>query len=328
MLRTGMDFALSYKGPRSDYSSWNRVNYPERVEQAFARYQARILTREQQMMASYPGYNNFPNKTSFVAWDPAGTRALIARAAQRRQGYPVKARYPRRSYRSGYTRTAGYYGRFNGGANRDKGTAQEKKFFDVNINAAFPTVGASPSLHQDSLNKIPQGDTEDTRDGRQCVVNSLEFNGVIHWVPAATEDGAHQSNVVELWLVLDKQCNGASAAVTDVFDGGSSNAWYQFRELSNSKRFRIIKHWKWNFNALSGGTYYNAAGITIASNWGAQSKKFQWFKKCNIPLEFSTGVTGAITTIKSNNLCLYSTVSGSTLASVSCSAGVRLRFRG
>jgi len=199
----------------------------------------------------------------------------------------------------GFTRTGGFYGRFppSGG---------EQKFFDTSISFNFDSTGEVPATGQ--LNLIPQGVTESTRIGRKCVVKSISMKLTFYFPPGAGEGTARSW----LGLVLDKQANGAAAAITDIFTG--TNASTTFRNMANSTRFQILKFWNWNWNST--------AGVTGA--WGSLIKYLTFTKRCNIPLEFSS-TTGALTELKSNNIFL---IAGSTVVDdiISCSGTVRVRF--
>lgn len=179
----------------------------------------------------------------------------------------------------GYQRTGGFYGRF-------AGPGAELKFFDTALDFMFDTSLEVPATGQ--LNLIPQGVTESTRVGRKCVLKSILMKGNMVFVPAAAATAA---GIARLWLVLDKQANGAAAAATDVFT--SIDTAVCLRNLSNSERFVILKKWMWTFNS--------PAGVTTAYN--NVRRLFSFYKPCNIPLEFSS-TTGAITELKTNNVFL------------------------
>nr|APC94133.1 putative viral capsid protein [uncultured marine virus] len=100
-------------------------------------------------------------------------------------------------------------------------------------------------------------------------------------------------------MYVDKQCNGATAAVTDLFE---SNDWQSFRNLANTGRFSILLDKMVTLNymnlASDGDTFVSATNI---------NKDYTFFKKCNIPIEYS-GTDGAIGEIRSNNIgvCIFS----------------------
>lgn len=162
----------------------------------------------------------------------------------------------------------------------------ENKFFDTVHNFSIDFTGEVPATGQ--LNLIPQGVTDSTRVGRKCVIKSIQMKGQVRLVPAASATAA---DMVVIYVVLDRQANGAAAAVTDVLTG--TDVTISMLNLTNSQRFKILK--KFTFALVS------TAGVTTAYN--NVVKPLKWFKKCNIPLEFS-GATGAITELRSNNIFL------------------------
>lgn len=162
--------------------------------------------------------------------------------------------------------------------------SEEVKFFDTANSWTFDATGEVPATGQ--LTLIPQGDTESTRDGRKAVIKSVQIRGVLTLVPGA---GATPSGAAYLYLVLDRQANGAAAAVTDVFTSVSLQS--AMLNLNNSARFYILKKWSWAFNPM--------AGVTTAYN--NITKIIDWYKKCDIPIDWNS-TAGAITEIRSNNL--------------------------
>lgn len=189
--------------------------------------------------------------------------------------------------------------------------SEEVKFFDTAVGFLFDATGEVPATGQLAL--IPQGDTENTRDGRKAVIKSIQFKGTFLNVPAASATAA---TVVYLYLILDKQCNGAAAAITDVFT--SNNMATNMLNLNNSMRFTVLK--KWVVPLVSD------AGVTTAYN--NVIKVIDWYKKCNIAIDWSS-TAGAITEIRSNNLFLmagsHPTTSDDTAV---FDATCRLRFVG
>ncbi len=192
---------------------------------------------------------------------------------------------PRRtaSFIPGVDRTGGFYGRYSG---RDS----ELKFHDVNITDAI--VAATGQI-TDSVNKIPQGVTESERVGRKCTLKSINW----HWQATLPEVDAVMtpagSDSLRLVVYLDKQCNGATAGVTDLLEAAN---WLQFRNLSNSGRFNFLmdKTVVLNYSGLAS----DGAGVV---SQGDVLRDGSFYKSCNIPIEFSS-TTGAIGEIRSNNI--------------------------
>lgn len=201
----------------------------------------------------------------------------------------------------GYERTGGYYGRFAG---RDA----ELKFFDTALAFNLDTTGEVPATGQ--LVLIPQGVTESTRVGRKCVIKSIQIRANLTFQPGAAATAATNGYI---YLVQDTQTNGAAAGVTDVLT--SNNLAVAMRNLANSERFKIYKLFAWSF--------VSTAGVTTAYN--DVRKQWTYYKKCNIPLEFSS-TTGAITELRSNNLFLLAGTDGGADDTVIVGGTCRVRF--
>jgi len=224
------------------------------------------------------------------------------RYPKKRRTYTVRSGYSR----SGRTRTAGSYGRYR----RTNFTDNEVKFLDTAISFNIDTTGEVPATGQLSL--IPQGATESQRIGRKAVIKSIAMKGYMVYTPGAA---ANACDVSHMYLVLDTQCNGAAASVTDVFT--SNNLGSALHNLDNSQRFKVLKHWVHVWNP--------SAGVTTAYN--QQAKQWSFYKKCEIPMIFD-GATGAITEIKSNNIFLLAGTAGQTDDLISVAGRARIRFVG
>lgn len=209
-------------------------------------------------------------------------------------------------FRAGRDRVAGYYGRYSGSSSSLSGG--ELKFFDTDIDFSLDQTGEVVATGQ--LNLIPQGVTESTRIGRKCRLTSLQLRAMWTYDPAAS---VSPSSPCFLYLVLDKQCNGAAAAVTDVLNGSAMNK--ALINMANSDRFTILKRWVWTPTAVAGvdGAYAPVRGT------------IDYYKKCDILLDFSS-TTGALTEIKSNNLFLLGGSSaGDDVTTIT--GQVRLRYK-
>lgn len=190
-------------------------------------------------------------------------------------------RYADSSYRSvrpGYTRTSGYYGR------------PEVKFFDVTLDDA--TVDNAGTV-TDSINKIAQGTTEVQRDGRKCTISSIDWKYDLRLPERDAVATPEAPDVVRVIMYVDKQANGATAAVTDILETANYQSFYN---LANSQRFRILCDKTHNMN------YSNLAsdGAGVVSSSGVV-RSYTFHKSLKLPLEFSA-TTGAITEIRSNNI--------------------------
>ncbi len=194
----------------------------------------------------------------------------------------------------GYLRTAGYYGRYQG----RKASEQEAKFLDVNVtDAVVGTAGAVQT--SGTINVIPQGVTESERVGRKCCIKAINWRYEITLPEGDAIVTPEQGDVVRQILFLDTQCNGATAAVTDILE---SAVFQSFNNLANKGRFRILmdRFHQINYKGLGSD---NAGVISQAK----VIHHYDFFKKCDIPIEYDNSAsTGVISTIRTNNLGVLS----------------------
>ena len=195
----------------------------------------------------------------------------IAFAPRKRQrgGAPLRAR--KRFRRA---RVRGRPSKLNG----------ELKFHDVDLDDTAIAVGGTVTA---SINLIAQGVTESERVGRKCTIRSILWRWNLQYPSQAVM--ASTSDSIRLVMYTDKQANGATAAVTDLFE---SNDYQSFNNLSNSGRFRVLYD-------KTIGMQQNAAIAGPVTN--EQDKNGTFFQSVNIPIEFSAGA-GTIAEIRSNNL--------------------------
>lgn len=203
----------------------------------------------------------------------------------------------------GFTRTGGSFGRY-------VGKDAELKFFDTTVSFTIDATGEVPATGQ--WNLIPQGVTESTRLGRKCTLRSIAFRGTAQYVPGAA---ATMNDVAFIYVVLDRQCNGAAAAVTDVLTG--ANIPSAMINLENEMRFKILKKIRLVYNAQAG----------VSTAYDSQIKSIDFALKCNIPLEFdNSAATGALTTIRSNNVFILAGTAGGSDDLIGVSGTARVRF--
>lgn len=209
-----------------------------------------------------------------------------------------------RTFRAGESRLGGYYGRYSkpGG---------ELKFYDYTLDDAVVAAAGTVTA---SINTIAQGVTEQQRVGRKCIIRKISWRWRSYLPEANDVNDPAQPDIIRIMLFLDKQCNGATAAVTDILETAN---YLSFNNLANSGRFVILldKTVSLNYDGM-GST---GAGIVAQAEHTVHGS---YHKKVNIPLEFDAA-TGAITEIRSNNL-------GVLLLSVNGVCGfesrIRLRF--
>ncbi len=222
---------------------------------------------------------------------------------------PVQRPRPAGRGVAGFQRTAGYYGRFGPGAKGDAGP--ELKFHDLDIDQDPPATAGT--IAEDSCVTIAQDMTESTRIGRKCVIRSINWRFRI--VKKVSTAAADTSDVCRVILYLDKQCNGVTAAVTDILESAD---FQSFNNLANKSRFRTLMDREYALNSCAGG------GDGTTEDYGENVTIDSFFKNCNIPIEYdNSATTGAIATVRSNNIGVLLI---SQDAKCSFSSKMRLRF--
>ncbi len=166
----------------------------------------------------------------------------------------------------------------------------EMKFHDVDLDdAVIEATGAITA----SINLIPQGVTEKTRIGRKCTIRSIGWKFQMQILEGDAQATPVNADTVRVIMYVDKQANKLTAAVTDILETAD---FQSFNNLANSGRFRTLmdRTYDLNPNAIGsdGAGLMSTAGKTLSDSF---------YKKCNIPIEFTAG-TGAITEITSNNI--------------------------
>ncbi len=183
----------------------------------------------------------------------------------------------------GYLRSGGYYGRYSNGG--------ELKFLDTSIDDALIAVGGTIQ-NAGTVNVIPQDVTESSRVGRKCTIKAIGWRYNIF--VGSFGNVTNGTDTIRVILYLDKQCNGATIATTDLLQ---ADDFQSFNNLSNSGRFRILMDRTHTLNATAG------AGDGTTNDTASHSKDYTFFKKCSIPIEYDdSATTGAIGTIRTNNL--------------------------
>jgi len=168
------------------------------------------------------------------------------------------------------------------------------------------------------LNLIPQGTGSTERIGRSCIIKSIHITLSIGISPLVDTQGI--SEALSVWLVLDRQNNGAGATAADLFEPGQLSTVIGNKNMANDKRFVVIKKWKWSM----GSDLWDTS--TEAPAQDAKPHIIDWYKKCNIPLLFDAQNTGGgLETIRSNNLFLMKGGEES-FFSWRCDGYCRLRF--
>ncbi len=212
----------------------------------------------------------------------------------------------RRMFVPGQDRVGGYYGRFSGAGG-------EHKFHDLNVDDA---IVAAAGFIEPSCNIIAQDVTESTRVGRKATIKLISWRGQVTLPIQDAVANVLTGVTCRVILYLDKQANGAAPAVLDILETAVPHSFYN---LANRTRFSILSDRQY---ALS----YSSAGSDGAGLMSMNGVVREWIvtKKCSIPIEWdNTANTGAIATIRSNNIGVCLVAQGGT---VGVASSMRVRF--
>ncbi len=186
----------------------------------------------------------------------------------------------------------------------------ELKFLDTAVDeTTVPTGGTIET--SGTVNVIAQAVGDSGRVGRKVVVRSIGWR--YNLLLDGTTVVSAMQDTVRLILYQDKQCNKATAAVTDIL---ASANYQSFNNLNNKGRFLVLHDNVLTVNASA------AFGNGTTNSSASASANGSFFKKVNIPIEFS-GANGTIGEITSNNLAVLAI---SQTGNADLDSIVRLRF--
>lgn len=111
------------------------------------------------------------------------------------------------------------------------------------------------------------------------------------------------SDICEVYVILDTQCNGTTPSMEDVFaDSTTANKTLRVRELDETSRFRILK--KWNIALNSTGPWFNSS--TLVTHY-ANHKYAAKFHRLRFPSPLKVqyardNPTSSLSILKDNNI--------------------------
>ncbi len=171
----------------------------------------------------------------------------------------------------------------------------ELKFHDLDIDDA--AIAANGTIVKSSVLTIAEGNGESNRIGRKIIVKNINWRYTITLNSTAVKEDT--SEIVRVILYLDKQTNGAIAAVST--DAGilETDNYQSFNNLNNKNRFRILSDRTYHLRSQSG----SGRGTTDTLAFGEDIIEDQIYKKCDFPIEYDNSTTdGALTSMRSNNV--------------------------
>lgn len=213
----------------------------------------------------------------------------------------------------------------------------EKKFLDTALtdtaiasNADLTSGVYDPSTGCTGCLSCPaEGDTEQQRDGKKYVIDSLVLKGYVQNGQSVGE-APEGSTKVFVAVVLDTQTNGAQMTSDDCFKNTLNAAPTiadPLKNLLSGKRYRILKSQVFDLTPIG----ISAAAATTA-HWAVR-RDFDWYIpfKGGLPVNLKaaspagTGVNANVANVVDNSLHViaFSTVGGSSIGYNS-----RIRFQG
>ncbi len=168
------------------------------------------------------------------------------------------------------------------------------------------------SLFAHELLIIPEGNGESDRVGRKITIKNIHVKGLIKL--AAATAATDTSDQVTCMLVQDTQTNGIQFAANILLD---TDAFDSFRNLANSKRFKIL--YKRVVTLKAGGAAPSGAAFVFSED----VKTLNVNVATSIPIEYDNSAnTGVITSVRTNNV-YWVTQSESAVTGIIATARIR-----
>lgn len=199
----------------------------------------------------------------------------------------------------------------------------ENKFIDYNFASAPLTSGwevYDPVVN--SLSGVVQDDGPEGRDGRMYTIGSIHIKGKFFFPPVIDSGAPTDDGIARLCLVLDTQTNGVKMTATDCMKINVGSEIFSFRNLENTKRFKVL--WDKKFvipakNMNEGAPLKFAAGGTLRCFSINHRFKKGLVVRC-------AGTTAGVGNIKDNSLHIIAVTNQTD--QIDLDYEVRTRFKG
>lgn len=217
---------------------------------------------------------------------------MVARTVARNMGLAVRNRAPRAAVK---------------GAIASYGGRKELKYVDTaNAVYACDTTGSVTCL-----NLIAVGDDNNTRDGRQVTIKSVQIHGYLS--PFDTQTTPHKARVLLVW---DNAANsGTIATIAMIMEAANGNS---FPKVDNANRFTVLVDRVFTMGSVD--------STATATWWAANATAdLEIYKKINQITQYS-GTTAAIGSIQNGSLLLVTLGTNASGGSSNLTAACRVRF--
>lgn len=181
----------------------------------------------------------------------------------------------------------------------------EKKFIDHSYTASVAFTTDMSGCEADPagvncINGVAVGTGEDQRVGRKAWFTDVYVTGVVELENTSLQTQAPHGGIVTIYVVLDKQTNGAQMASEDMFCNPSADgraATTPFHNLQYSDRFKVLG--KKTLTFPPSPCAFND-GVGTAST-GANQKKFKIYKKLKLECLYK-GTDNTVASIMDNSV--------------------------
>lgn len=202
----------------------------------------------------------------------------------------------------------------------------ERKFadFEANEDAFAVSWATMEDATAKSISAVAVGNTESTRVGRVYHITSLHMRGSVSTGSQESSGAPLNDFFCRIVIVWDTQTNAAQLVSGDVMDTGQAKSEYAFRNLQNTKRFRILMDKTITVNLN------NQVNEGAIDKFAAGQKKITWkfnrtFKK---PIKvICSGTAAAIASITDNSIHVIG-IASSIQSSPVLNYQSRIRFTG
>lgn len=190
----------------------------------------------------------------------------------------------------------------------------EKKWLDTA--ATSSAVSNTGTIVSNSINLLTAGTGESQIIGRKVVVKAIQLQGDVS-VPSqsdATLGNLGPDGYMDIYIVLDKQANGAAATFGNLFESADVRG---FKNLENSQRFRVLKaiRVKYDREVNHDGTNYFQGQAIVPFD--------DVYLNVDIPLEFGATPSGVITDVRSNNVFIAAVRTAGSASTLNWRARIR-----
>lgn len=207
----------------------------------------------------------------------------------------------------------------------------EHKFYDTflvdgSVASSLNATGGMVDPSATSLiSTVPQGDTASSRDGKRIVIESIQVTGNVSSV--AHSGLSVLDDTPEIWiaLVMDTQTNAATMTSEAAFSnpgGALATSCSPLKNLLSGSRFQTLKIWNFQL-PMPSCTANDTAQVLIMG----QSVPFDFYKKCEIVVDFNGGTTAVVGNVVNNSLHMIAFSSDSSW-NVKINYNARIRFVG